>query len=181
MKLYLFYQISSKQGSITPTLYAFTEKKEYKKEFEETRNMNYFYTKEKVIEKKEFLKFRDRFQLFRLDHYEFKTKVENGIPYKRKIQVIATEQEALHIYMSATDNVFSLLGELVNIPLALTFKKEYKEALKKIDYFKIGSWYGLPFSDSIYNNEYVDNVDELDIEIDEFALFMKAYGDLMKK
>lgn len=182
MKLYLFYQIASKLGSMTPSLYAYTEKKQFKKEFIETRNMNFFYLKEKEVTKEEYMKFRDKFQNFRLSHYEFLTKVKNSIRYKEKIQILSTENESLFIYTSAIDNIFVLLGEMINLKFASCLKKEYLNALNELGYFQIGKWYGgLPFDEMTYMDVRMDMEEgELNFEIDEFQLFLYYYGDLMK-
>lgn len=175
--LYLFYRIRDNRDSdlySTPLLYAWTIKKRDMKMFKDQRDMEVFLMKSKKIDKDD-----EKFRKFSLDNNQtmltkrdMYTKSKINDQNKCIISVLCTWNELQRVY-THEDTIYAELSKY------LTNSYEYLQdklriSLNKIAYrdvrdFMLASKFGGYF-------ESVNKDDQVDLDIDEFQMYMYFNG-----
>lgn len=198
MKLYSFYkyaddidknkyQAYKDQGisdkDIRP-LYAVTVDKKMAKKFEETRNMKQFVKVVQDIEKDDVKDYYSKHRSKVLDDYEYVYYPgirENRQEYKT-IKIVSTYSEH-NATVTSMDDQFGGLPVNINFVSPFILKDKYLNALIDLNYdsfFKASLVYSQDMnSEHFYVPDDVDLALEMNLKIDEVALFIYYYGKLM--
>lgn len=198
MKLYSFYkyaddidknkyQAYKDQGisdkDIRP-LYAVTVDKKMAKKFEETRDMKQFVKVVQDIEKDDVKDYYSKHRSKVLDDYEYVYYPgirENRQEYKT-IKIVSTYSEH-NTTVTSMDDQFSGLPVNINFVSPFILKDKYLNALIDLNYdsfFKASLVYSQDMnSEHFYVPDDVDLSLEMNLKIDEVALFIYYFGNLM--
>lgn len=198
MKLYSFYkyaedidknkyQAYKDQGisdkDIRP-LYAVTVDKKLAKKFEETRDMKQFVKVVQDIDKDDVKDYYAKHRSKVLDDYEYvyyPGLKENRQEYKT-IKIVSTYSEH-NATVTSMDDQFSGLPVNINFVSPFVLKDKYLNALIDLNYdsfFKASLVYSQDMDTThFYVPRDVDLSLEMNLKIDEVALFIYYYGNLM--
>ena len=198
MKLYSFYKYANDidknkyqaykdQGisdkDIRP-LYAVTVDKKLAKKFEETRDMKQFVKVVQDIEKDDVKDYYSKHRSKVLDDYEYVYYPgirENRQEYKT-IKIVSTYSEH-NTTVTSMDDQFSGLPVNINFVSPFILKDKYLNALIDLNYdsfFKASLVYSQDMnSEHFYVPDDVDLALEMNLKIDEVALFIYYFGNLM--
>lgn len=152
-------------------LYAYTDQADYRKMFEQYRDMSKFKVVRREVDNNELKELHLNYNQNILVSYHFKV---NKNTYSK---LIITKEEQLYTINTSTRlstvGIFDHCWTNPNI-----FNKEIREALDSLKYSQCHSVI------SSRNSKYfIDDdigVDDCDIDVDEFAIFMNMYGDTFK-
>lgn len=162
MKYWLYFYMGS--------LYAYTDQSDYRKKFEEYRDMSKFKVLKKDLNNLELKELYLNYSTQLLVSYNF--KMDRNI----YIEMIITKEEQLYTINNSvrlsTVGIFEYCWTSPKI-----FNKDIREALHILKYDQCNS----VISGST-NNTITDDigVDDCEIEVDEFAIFMQNYSHTFK-
>lgn len=158
------------------SLYAFTPEKDISDIFKETRNMKLFYEKKISMSRDEYEEFCDEYDDYLIEYHLFKTKtIEKGVYCKKEIYMLCTKIESDLVLYYPEDYLINILLNDFNIqglsgPIDLFFNDKITNALAKYFYY-------YEFANS--TREFDSS--ELDIDIDQVALFIRLFSNTFVK
>lgn len=179
MKVWRFYYAQKREDNdrMDYQLYAVTNKKEYAKEFKQTRNMDKFVINESKLDFDEWKEFANDNRGSVLDIMTFMTRRElpNGFYGTKPISVLCTLDEYQNC--SEEDVQIEIYQEefFRDIPHYSIFKKKTIEALKTLQYtytYDLFKQSGHPLDDG-------EELTAPELKIDEFSVFVNTYRDTL--
>lgn len=156
-------------------LYAYTDKKEYAKKWEITRNMKLFRPVSSTMEREEYIAYRGRYlmnEMTKINCIYFDKKCLKVDDYKTMDMVLTMEEE--QVYQSCIDDD-QLFGEPCTICPAI-FADRYYQALKTIGYVQFYKRW-LAYNDSKYLSVMSDLIKEKD-EDDDYDVIEFAFDEV---
>lgn len=184
-KLYVIYKIRPfKDAELypIPKLYAWTVKKKILNQFKEERDMTQFVVKSKPIDGENSSQ-QWKIEKFCLENNQTQLEIRSMYTkdkiYSQKksiVNVLCTWNELQWVYTHG-DGIYEELGRFVTDKY-LCLQDNLKEALDKIGYreardFQLAKLSGMYF-------ESVNKSEEVDIDVDEFGMFLYAFGSTFK-
>ena len=189
MIIYCFYYRNPEFSDSVPILYAYTDNKEFAKEFESQRDHDNFFLIKKHITKSEFEEYNKTIRNLKIQKCSFYTK---SFVYGRRVpvQVLSTWKEEDTILHNG-DNFWAEFEKyLFDCKI---FKSEYIRALEKLNFVKFYGFYRIKSfynCDDFYEPYYtsfgpVDGLisEELrsSYQYDDLQLFLHFFGHLFNK
>lgn len=164
-------------------LYAMTENKKYKKQFEKERDMDAFKLKVEHIDEDDFYELRQEEQSKFLDEYELDGQDKDGNKYTMKL--CCTEYEYISITDECDDFLMSMMGQPV-VSISVFNDEVYKAltALKYTDYYHIRGTFQEYDTKYASNHEDFTIPDDYDFDLpqtDLVSMFVAMFGSTLKK
>lgn len=192
-KIYLLYKISDISRVLDPPIfYAYTDKKEMLKEFEDTREMKHFTVRKEYLDKDDYSIFKKRYAKYRLVHMGFITKIiKNGIYTADTVSIVGPLCEELFI-MSKTDDITKELVKKTT-EYAKYLNPDIIRLLNYFHYFDFSVMKDYNMDDPFYSGFFPYETDERifyddfhrevftpKMKYDQLSLFLYFYGYTMK-
>ncbi len=181
MKIWLIYL---KMDGLTPMLYAFTNNKDYYKEFKSERNKNVFKYEEKEVSKDEYYSFANKHRNINLKPAYFETCNETKYDYVRNVvKLMCTYNEESSVLINY-DYINHEISKSTD-ELALLCNTKVLQALDDLYYFdflkqKMERYgYTSDLSYMLNGRDMEFNESPIDYSYDYLMIFIKRYGHLM--
>ena len=167
MKVYFFYRLY--QGVLSPTLYAYTDNKDYADIFNATRKG--FYLKEQKVTRKEMSDINHRLEHFSILPHSFTTKREGGLGIE-KVEVMTVLKEIEEIELRGDEIILRELSKH-SFPIEI-FEEEIQKILKTLNF-------DLTLFEMVenVNVKEFDEVKRIRSSVDELSLFLTLYGETL--
>lgn len=199
MKVYLFYLIGEKINNVfidflgvkqddirmiqgkEYSLYAFTNKKEYKNEFKDTRNMEIFYQKTLEMDEYEFDIFSESRSEYLLDKKKLKTKnIKDGVVCSTSVDILCTSIEYDQVTIYKEDNFNDVISDRLT---EFFYEESLDDKLLKImnDKLKYDLSEVLLLDDLLPSVFPYEEYPNESVVIDEIALFIALFSNILCK
>lgn len=191
-KCHQFYRIGTREKPFErPELYAFTFDKKLAKLFKTYRDMDYFIYDTAEMTYQDHIAFKDHFKCKNITIGRFKTKNHNTLSTRPKeITLPCTWEEEENVFMKSEWIIYELGRHINFLPMIRMFNEEYDYLIENLKVPQIYQFYQGQYAIPNMNPTDVmftgcgsstqSIVTELDIRVDELALFIYCYSDTLR-
>ena len=185
----LFYRIGTPLSPYEkPVFYGYTFDATMAKEFRHYRNMKYFLEKPVEMSAEEKTGFEKRFRKYVIHPTTFETRTENELGRRKTDVTLPCTMIEEEVVFTKIDQVFYEIGKQINFyPLLQIGSSKMKKLLTKAKVrafyqFATACWQeNMNPDERLFAGETsVDIMEDMDVRVDPFGVFLYLYGDTMR-